>query len=237
MTVSSLRYFLTVSPHPRSVWLVCTAVVVIGGWTVSLDPAGVDTPLASLLFVQMFGAATGFCGPASRGRYDPLFVSGRPWPRIVLAHWAASSLPGWLAWLLIGVAELAVEPGKPPFAFQPRAMAALLLVSAFTWSLTVRVSRFTGGVVWCGALFVAAALRESLVWIGEALAKTKSAHDAADFGKSVFVHAAVPFALLERTPPAFETALVAVLLLLAAAVLGLTVLYLARRDFPLVEES
>ncbi len=167
MTVSSIRYFLTASPHPRSVWLVCTAVVVIGGWTVSLDPAGVDTPLASLLVVQMFGAATGFCGPASRGRYDPLFVSGRPWSRIVLAHWAASCLPGWLAWLLIGVAELAVEPGRPPFAFQPRAMAALLLVSAFTWSLTVRVSRFTGGVVWCGALFVAATLRVGAAIITE----------------------------------------------------------------------
>lgn len=237
MTVSSIRYFLTTSPHPRSVWLVCAAVVVIGGWTVSLDPAGVDTPLASLLVVQMFGAATGFCGPASRGRYDPLFVSGRPWSRIVLAHWAASCLPGWLAWLLIGVAELAVEPGRPPFAFQPRAMAALLLVSAFTWSLTVRVSRFTGGVVWCGALFVAAGVRESLVWIGEAVAKTKSPHDATDFVKSVVVHAAVPFVLLEGTPPAFEAALLVVLLLLAAAAIGLTILYLARRDFPLIEES
>ncbi len=236
MTASSVRYFLTVSPHPWSVWLICAAVVAIGGWTVYLDPAGVESPLASLLLVQMFAAATGFCGPASRGRYDPLLVSGRPWSRIVLAHWVASCLPGWLAWLLVGIVELAVDPGKLPLAFQPRGMTALVLVSAFTWSLTVRLSRFTGGVVWCGALFLSVGLRESFIWVAEAVTKARAPHDIADFIRSVVVHAAVPFALLERRPPGFEGALVAVLLALVAAALGVAILYLARRDFPLVEE-
>ncbi len=237
MKTSPVRFFLVVSPHPAYVWAGLALLVALGAWTVRWDPNEAETPLGMLLLAQMFTAATGFCGAASRGRYDPLFVSGRARVTIALAHWVASSVPGWAAWGLVGVAQRALVPGVWPAAFRPRSLMALLAVSVLTWAATIRLPRLSGGVLWCAALFTAMAARESAGWLATVAQAVRAPSGWTDYLVAALVHTAVPFLWLERRAPTGTPIVLGVEGLLVAGVLAGAVIYLARRDYALVEES
>ena len=236
MNTSSVRFFLGVSPHPPWVWAGFGAIVVLQGWTLRQSPDDAASMLAAALMLQMFAASTGFCSPASRGHFDPLLTSGRSRPALAGAHLLASALPGLVAWIVLAVIEVALAPASWPVALRPRPLLALALVSTITWALTLRLPRFSGGVLWMGLLFAAAITRERFLAYANRITARMSAFGAGDILTEAGVRAAVPFLLLDPRPTASEWLVFTFDVGVVLAVLAAALVFLSRRDYPLTEE-
>ncbi len=236
MNTSSVRFFLGVSPHPPWVWAGFGTIVALQGWTLRQSPDDAASMLAAALLVQMFAVSTGFCAPASRGQFDPLLTAGRPRFLVAMAHLVASALPGIAAWGALAVVEVAAAPPRWPLALSPRALLALILVSAIAWALTLRLPRLSGGVLWLGLLLVGALTREGFLALAKPAVDRPEGPGVVGLLSEAGLRAAAPFLLLTKRAFTHELAVVSIDIGIAIIVLAAALAFLSLRDYPLAEE-
>lgn len=234
MRINPVRYFHVVSPQPRYVPMGLALVVVLGGWLLRANPADVGAPFVPLLFLQMFASSSEFSGPASRGYFDALLVSGWSRPAVAASHWVAAVLPGVTAWATLGLLELAMAEPQQAIGFEPRSLVALLLVSTIPWALTLPLPRFSGGLLWTVLMLVLTLTRSGSTFLRNAVAVTEGA-PAGDMATVAAALAACP--LLFLNPSATSASASAFVLVTEAALAVLVfaggVAYVTRREYPL----
>ncbi len=149
-----VTFFIFVRPWPGYALVALAAVTALGIFTTWLDPAGLDSSLGMLLFVQMFLASSGFMASARRGHFDPLLIHGRRRAAVLAAHCAVSILPGAMAWLVLVLAASAMGSAIAASAMYGTRLAALAIVSGVAWAVGYALPRGLGGVLWIGALLI-----------------------------------------------------------------------------------
>ncbi len=236
MRINPVRYFHVVSPQPRYVPMGLALVVVLGGWLLRANPADVGAPFVPLLFLQMFASSSEFSGPASRGYFDALLVSGWSRPAVAASHWVAAVLPGVTAWAALGLLELAMTDPQQTIGFEPRSLVALLLVSTIPWALTLPLPRFSGGLLWTVLMLVLTMTRSGATFLRNAVAVTEGA-PAGDMAAVAAALAACP--LLFLNPSATSASASAFVLVTEAALAVLAfaggVAYVTRREYPVAQ--
>lgn len=235
MTIAVLRFFVMTFPQTRCVVGGFVVLAALAAWLLTVGSGGdVETALASVLFLQMFAASTGFREPANRGYYDAVLVGGASRHAIGLGHWAASILPGVVCWLAIGLMEPAFRPVPDLVGWQPRAWVALLLVSTISWSISLPLPRFSGGVTWMATIF-------GLVATGTGMFKFRAillANDpptGTDVLSSSALLTACPFLLLARSAVTEAPLVLLSGLLTSMFALGIGLLYVSRREYRLTQ--
>jgi hypothetical protein len=147
-TAFLIQFLRVVPPVPvlmNGAFVASAAAAAVALGLHATDPRGA---LAPVFLLQTLAASSGFAVPARRGHYDLLLTCGVSRLRIGVAHFVASILPGVLCWLVI-VALEAVSDGRfPQVTLGSGTIAALVIVSALSWSATVPLPRLTGGIVW-----------------------------------------------------------------------------------------
>ena len=236
MRINPVRYFHVVSPQPRYVPMGLALVVVLGGWLLRANPADVGAPFVPLLFLQMFASSSEFNGPASRGYFDALLVSGWSRPAVAASHWVAAVLPGVTAWAALGLLELAMADPQQAIGFEPRSLVALLLVSTIPWALTLPLPRFSGGLLWTVLMLVLTMTRSGATFLRNAVAVTEGA-PAGDLATVAAALAACP--LLFLNPSATSASASAFVLVTEAALAVLAfaggVAYVTWREYPMAQ--
>ena len=105
------RFFLVVPPMPLlmvGAFLVATGV---SAAVIVVEPSRASGALTPILLLQLFACSSGFDVPARRGHYDLLLTHGEARRRVIVAHWAASALPGVLCWLLLAILGYTTNSG------------------------------------------------------------------------------------------------------------------------------
>ena len=234
MKIDPIRYLLAVSAPGRPVLAAFAVLVAYGLWLLRIDPGDQGSALAMLLFIQMFAASTGYRHAAGRGHFDALLVSGRSRARVAVSHFLVSAGPGLAAWSILALAGL-VSPGRN-LSLRPGSLLALLIVSVFTWAVSLPLPRFTGGVLWTSLLMALLASREALGAYGDFVSATPPA-DLASVAKRTLAIAVCPFLLFARSDDAVGPLVLLLGLTIVILAFGAGVYYVSRRDYPLVEES
>src|SRR5213593_1351064 len=226
--IRPLRFFRVVSLHSPYLLLGLTLVGGLGVVTVSLDHAGGTHALTPVLVLQMFAASSGFQVPARRGHFDLLLSGGSTRIRIVLTHWALSALPGFAVWVVVGLVELVLSEGVHARAFSPGSAAALLLVSAVAWALTVPLPRLSGGVLWVVTMVIAVTMttdwREALV---------AAARGDGTLVSRAFLFLLFPFSLIGTPIELIDLPILVPVLISALVVWAAAIWWIVRTDIPL----
>jgi len=149
---SPARFFLAMRLHPPYALAILAMVVAVGMWTTVVSPAELDSGLGMVLFVQMFLASSGFLVRARRGHFDPLLVGGGDRVATVAWHWVVSIAPGLAAWICLASAGSILGSPAAASAFVGGRAAALLIVSALSWTAGFTLPRGAAGLVWAAAL-------------------------------------------------------------------------------------
>ena len=143
------RFFLVVPPMPL---LMVGALVVATGVSavvILVEPSRVSGALTPILLLQLFACSSGFDVPARRGHYDLLLTRGEARRKVIVAHWAASALPGVLCCLLLAIVGHTADSGGSGGALlNGGTLSAVILVSTIPWAATIRLPRFSGAIGW-----------------------------------------------------------------------------------------
>jgi hypothetical protein len=231
--VSSVRFFLTVSPAPVWMRAAFAAAVAIGIGTLWLNPAEVDAALGSILLLQMFSASNGYSASSARGHFDPILVSGRPRLSIAAANLLAAALPGVVAWLAIVVVALAL--GHSPRAAAPHRQMALVTVSCAAWAAGLTLPRMAAGALW-SVVLVALAMSRGM--FADALLVAQAVPTG--LGQVAAAAAACsicPFLLLGELPGATDARVLTLDGAAAIMVALVGVRHVCRREYGLVEPA
>lgn len=142
------RFFTAVPAVPPLTTGTFAVMTVIAIVVIVIDPARAAGALTPILLLQVFGNASGFDVHARRGHYDLLLTRGISRRRIVLAHWAASALPGVISWLIVASVSEVAAPGGELSLFTAGSVCGVILVSTIPWAITTRLPRFSGAIGW-----------------------------------------------------------------------------------------
>ena len=160
-SVSPLRFFRVVSTQPTLIVWTFVVLVVVGATAIVRDPSRSAGAMVPVLLLQLFAASSGFEVPARRGHYDLLLTSGHHRVWMAMVHWATSSAPGVIAWLMLAAVEVAATSRAGTTLLASGTFAAMGLVSTLPWALTVRLPRFSGGIGWLLALVISTSVLSS----------------------------------------------------------------------------
>jgi len=152
-------------------------LIVWTGYLTVTAPDDLRGPYIVLLLCQSFSASTGYAPRARRGHFDQLLAGRSSRIRFALTHAAMSTALGIIVWLAISLLDALSAGGRFPLGLMPRAVAALVYISALAWALSVPFSRYSAGVLWLVSAVALAAsgklmtLRNSYVaasetWVG-----------------------------------------------------------------------
>jgi hypothetical protein len=224
-----VTYFARVSRPPGHGIAVLSALVTLNLVTTWLNPGDLDSSLGLILFVQMLLASSGFAASARRGHFDPMLARGRRRDAALAAHWAASVLPGAIAWAVVSLAGLYFGSAAASSALAGSRLAAFWIVSALAWCAGFRLPRGAGGAMWIGVLIVLLLRHADLLAAGRASGLLHVVQGAATL-------ALCPFLLLGTHVP-FDPPQVATASASAALVLFATWRLGVRLDVYLVERS
>ena len=139
------RFFLAVPLQSPYMLGGLALVVVLGMAELVLAPGSGQDAVVTLLLLQMFSASSGFAIPARRGHYDAILTGGSSRTAVVGWHLVMSVAPGLVGWLVLGACELGVGRSV---VLSGGSIAAMVMVSAAGWAVTVPLPRLSGGVVW-----------------------------------------------------------------------------------------
>ena len=145
MTVFTVRLLWAVLPHFRQSAVVLVLAAAFGVWTVWVVPRDVGAPYALLFFCQLFAASSGFRPAANAGHFDGALVKGATRQQLALCHWALSSGPGCVAWLVVSAIEVSSLGHRAAMGGDPTSVAGLMVISNVAWVATLPTSRFFGG--------------------------------------------------------------------------------------------
>ena len=144
-----VRFFLVVPPMPLLMIGALLVATGVSGAVIVVEPSRASGALTPILLLQLFACSSGFDVPARRGHYDLLLTHGEARRRVIVAHWAASALPGVLCWLLLAILGYTTNSGDSRTAlFNRGTLAAIILVSTIPWATTSRLPRFSGAIGW-----------------------------------------------------------------------------------------
>lgn len=211
-----LRFFRVVAPVPPWMHLAFGASVIVGGGVLGLKMSDASAALAPVFLLQLLAASSGFAVPARRGHYDLLLTSGESRLWIGAAHGAASTAPGIVCWLLVAVLEGVINRGFPVASLSSGTIVAMLVVSAFSWAVTVPSPRLTGGIVW---LFVMVSAATAL-----------PDRDVLPLSLSILL---VPWAIVGRQIPASEALSLVPVVALSLAAVVCALVWIDRLDVTL----
>lgn len=157
MKPNPLLFFALVLRPTAAIIVASASILAFGAYVAMKAPAEFGQTFGLALVFQMFAVAAGFTEGSRRGYFDPMLT--RPSRRIsvALAHATVSALPGALTWVLLGGIDTVAHPGHWSVAFTSGGAAVLLYVSAITWTFSLGLPRYTGGMLWIFLLFVLAA--------------------------------------------------------------------------------
>lgn len=158
MSTQLFRYVWLVCGPPLWMRAVAAAIVGFGIYLVRLGgPQQADQVLAIALFLQLFGASTGYRARLRAGHFDPVLVARPGAWRLAAIHWIVSVGLGLVVWVALGVATLAARPAVTPTALTPAGLALILYASTVAWTISLAVGRLSGAIVWLGLLIALAA--------------------------------------------------------------------------------
>ena len=230
LRVTSVRFFLVVSPAPGWMRVAFAAAFLIGATTLWLNPTDVDSAFGSILLLQMFSASSGYTAWAGSGHFDPLLVSGRWRPGLAMSHLLAAALPGLLAWLAIAI--LATGLGRAHTGFSVHRQMALLVVSTGAWAMGLALPRLAAGALWSMGLLTMALSH----WVGAYLTVVQIAPNGVrQYLAAAAAFAACPYLLLGDFAASMDPI---VLTLDGAVVLTLACAgarYVSRREYGLAD--
>jgi hypothetical protein len=224
-----VKYFAVVDRPPAYALVVLACATALGLATLWMNPRELDSSLGMVLFVHMLMTSSGFAPSARRGHFDPMLVHGRSRTAAVVAHWAASILPGAVAWAMLGTTGVLLHSAGALSALAGSRLVAFWAVSAMAWSAGFLLPRGAGGAIWISLLMTL------LLWHPDLLGAPMS-HTPWAIARVAATLVACPFLLLgERVPVGVPH--LAAATGLAAVVLLLTWRAGARLDVFLVERS
>ena len=224
------RFFFVVPPMPLLMVGALLVVTGVSAVVILVEPSRAAGALQPILLLQLFACSSGFDVPARRGHYDLLLTRGEPRRRVIVAHWAASALPGVLCWVLLAIVGYAVNSsGSRAALLNVGTLSAVVLVSTIPWAATARLPRFSGAIGWLLILAVLslAAPRMLVVNLSASIADWKEWLTAA---WAVLVY---PPLLVGQSLRGPETLVVVPGLLFAVGVLLTAFWSVNRRDIPL----
>ena len=128
--------------------LTMCSLVLWAGYLAVTAPNDLRGPYIVLLLCQSFSASTGYATRARRGHFDLLLAGRQSRVRFALTHAVMSTVLGFTAWLAISVLDALSAGGRFPLGLTPRAVAALVYISALAWALSVPFSKYSAGVLW-----------------------------------------------------------------------------------------
>jgi hypothetical protein len=219
------RFFLAVPLQSPYMLGGLALVVVLGMAELVLAPSSGQDAVVTLLLLQMFSASSGFAIPARRGHYDAILTGGSSRTAVVGWHLVMSVAPGLVGWLVLGACELGVGRSV---VLSGGSIAAMVMVSAAGWAVTVPLPRLSGGVVWLVLLL--AGLGWPTAWREDMLT---AAAGGADLQTRAVVHLLYPLAVAGRALT--QEDVVGLLPAMALAMAGCVVAWrwLVRMDVPL----
>ena len=185
------RFFLAVPLQSPYMLAGLALVVALGAAELIVAPESGQEAVVTLLLLQMFSASSGFAIPARRGHYDAPLTGGASRTAVVGWHLVMSVAPGALGWLVLGACELGVGGSA---VLSQGSIAAMVVVSAAGWAMTVPLPRLSGGVVWLVLLL--AGLGWPTVWREDILAV---AAGGADVSTRAVVYLFCPLVVAGRT--------------------------------------
>ena len=204
------RFFLAVPLQSPYMLAGLALVVALGAAELIVAPESGQEAVVTLLLLQMFSASSGFATPARRGHYDAPLTGGASRTAVVGWHLVMSVAPGALGWLVLGACELGVGGSA---VLSQGSIAAMVVVSAAGWAMTVPLPRLGGGVVWLVLLL--AGLGWPTVWREDILAV---AAGSADVSARAVVYLLCPLVVAGRTRT--QEDLMALLPVMALAMAG-----------------
>ena len=142
------RFFLVVPPMPRLMVGALVVATAVSAVVILVEPSRASGALTPILLLQLFACSSGFDVPARRGHYDLLLTHGEARRRVIVAHWAASALPGVLCWLVLAIVGYTANGDGRSALFSRGTLSAVILVSTIPWATTVRLPRFSGAIGW-----------------------------------------------------------------------------------------
>ena len=233
MTVFTVRLLWAVVPHFRQSALVMAVAAAFGVWTVWVVPRDIGAPYALLFFCQLFAASSGFRPAANAGHFDAALVRGATRQQLALCHWALSSGPGCLAWLVVSGVEVWSLGHREAMGGDPTSLTGLTVISNVSWVATLPSTRFLGGAGWLFAMGLLASSSRGRAWVDSVVDSAPPSglvETVSDLGAIV----AVPFLFLV---PTARAAAGHPLILLTTAFLSLFALavgvgWIVVRDFP-----
>jgi hypothetical protein len=149
-----------------------------------------------------------------------------------LAHFLASSVPGFAAWVGFG-AYAAIRGGaEAGLAFRPISLVFFALVSAVSWLVTLRLPPLSGGVLWSVALLATAISSGGMKFLAATLDSREAILERP-------MESIVGGVLLAPGvfSAAWPTTFLPAFLVIALAALALGLLFITKRDLPLAEEE
>jgi hypothetical protein len=231
--VSSIRFFLVVSPPASWMRVALVLVALTGCVMLWLNPADVDSALGSILLLQMFAASSGFMSDASRGHFDAVLVTGRPRWRIALASLMAAAAPGAVAWL--AVVLLAAALGRGAEALSAQRLVAFFSVSSVSWALGLALPQAAAGGLWALLLVALALSRESAATFLSVVHSTPGS--VAQVAHAAAAVAVCPFLLLGNFPGVTDPRVLLLDGVVVTSVAALGVWAVCRRDYSLAEPA
>ena len=137
--------------------LTMVSVVAWAGYLTMTAPDDLRGPYIVLLLCQSFSASTGYAPRARRGHFDQVLAGRQSRVRFALTHAVMSTALGITAWCAISVLDALSAGGRFPLGLTPRAVVALVYISALCWAVSIPFSKYSAGVVWLvGALVLGA---------------------------------------------------------------------------------
>jgi hypothetical protein len=232
MTPSTMRFFIVLLRPSGAIVCTAAAIVAVAAWLGSSAAGDFDQSFALVLLLQMFGAATGFTHAARRGHYDPVLCGPQSRLPAAAAHAAGSMLPGIVAWLGVICVDQVTRPRHLSTGLSVSAIEALLWISVVAWCLTLRLPRYSGGLLW---LFVFVGLGSLHRLQGlEPILLDQSSWPA--IGKAIAAALTAPL-LLVAHPESSDPPLLLAVAAASLVVFGVGVWTILSLDIPLTEPS
>jgi hypothetical protein len=163
----AFRYFRVVRVVPPVLIGGFILAIFLAGIQLIRDPSSAMLALNPVLRLQLFAASSGFRLPARRGYYDLLLTSSAAQWQVVVAHCAASVIPGLVSWFCVALLELAASRAEHTASAAAGTCMAFVAWSVIAWAIAVFSSRTTATIAWVVMMSIPGVGRLSpLGWLG-----------------------------------------------------------------------
>ena len=226
---SLFRFYVVAPPVPPLMSGTFLVLVAVAAGVLAVDPARGGAAVMPVMALQLFAAASGFSTPARRGHYDLLLTGGTNRLFVVLVHWGACVAPGTMAWLLVGLMEMAASGVTRFAAFSSGTVAGMTLVSTLPWALSAVLPRFSASIGWLLVLVTIVAVAPA----GAVEEWLRSTSDGAGGYASAAVFLLYPAVAIGRDLGRADVAVVVPGLVVSVSAMFVSCRGLARAAFPL----